>query len=191
MRLILSSENQTVWDLALQYMGSVEGVFDILALNAFLRLDIALAEGQEVFIPDTILNEEVVNYYDRYSIIPATGTGELLTLTDNDMVKITQDINYNLSLGADALPGVRIVNLKGDLTVQIDYVITSSEPKVIIHLEQSLDGLDWSIINGSGYTLDGGKYSHTYNIKGLLTDYVRVVIDQTGVGSINQITWRV
>jgi hypothetical protein len=190
MRLILTSENQTVWDLALQYMGSAEGVFDILALNAFLRLDIALAEGQEVFIPDTILNEEVVNYYDQYSIIPATGTGELLTLTDNDMVKITQDISYYLTNGATALPGVRIVNLKGDLTVQIDYSI-SPDPHVVIHVEQSLDGLQWSSINGSGYTLDPAKESHTYNIKGLLTDYVRVVIDQTGVGTINQITWRV
>lgn len=190
MRLILTSENQTVWDLALQYLGSVEGVFEILALNAFLRLDLALPEGQEVFIPDTVINQEVVNYYDQYSIIPATGNGELLTLTDNDMVKITQDISYYLNLGATELPGVRIVNLKGDLTVQIDYSITS-DPHVIIHVEQSLDGLQWSSINGSGYTLDPAKESHTYNIKGLLTDYVRVVIDQTGVGSINQITWRV
>lgn len=82
-------------------------------------------------------------------------------LTDNDMVKITQDISYTLSLGAVVFPGVRIVNLKGDLTAQIDYSITS-DPHVIIHVEQSLDGLQWSSINGSGYTLDPAKESHTY-----------------------------
>lgn len=190
MRTIIARKDQTVFDIALQEYGSIEAAFDILAANAYLRPDMAIAQGQVVFIPSVAIKPAVVDYYSRNGIYPATGNGENIELTSQDMVNISQKLNYDLANGPTQFYGVRIPNLKGNLTVQIDYTdIPDLATK--IHLEQSLDGVDYSLIPGSYFHLDPSQQSHSYNIIGLLTNYVRVVIDECTEGTIKETIFRV
>ncbi|NPV35069.1 MAG: hypothetical protein HPY80_00210 [Bacteroidales bacterium] len=189
MKAITARKNQTVFDIALQELGSIEAVFDILAANSFLRPDKAIDEGQIIYIPSEIIKPSVVDYYKRNYIYPSTGNGDIIELTPEDMVNITQKLNYKLDNGPTSFYGVRIPNLKGDLTIQINYTIPDTETR--LHLEQSLDGENYSIITGSFCQLDSLHSSYTYNLNGLLTNYVRVVIDVCNEGLIKEIIYRV
>ncbi len=77
MRVIIAAEKQTVWDIALQSMGTCEAVFDILALNANLRPDQELIAGAEVLVPDLPTKPLVVAYYEANNIKPVSGIAEL------------------------------------------------------------------------------------------------------------------
>ncbi|NPV35708.1 MAG: hypothetical protein HPY80_03430 [Bacteroidales bacterium] len=189
MRTILSKKNQTIFDIALQEYGYVECVFSILAANAFLRPDISLDDGQLIFLPDETINQDVVDYYKKNDIYPSTGNDDYITLTPDDMVNITQKLNYSLNNGPTQFYAIRVPNLKGTLVVQIDYDIPSTVTQ--IHLEQSLDGEDFSIIPGTHFTLVDSVKSHTFSLIGLLTNYVRVVVDVCSAGVIKEIIYRV
>jgi len=150
----------------------------------------ALPEGQIIFIPSEVSNTMIVDYFRRNRIYPTTGNDEYIELSLEDMINITQKLNYRLELGPTAFYGVRIPNLKGDLTLQINYSDIGEE-NTNIHVEQSLDGVNYTIIAGSEITLDTTKNSHTYNFSGLLTNYVRVVVDLCSEGRIIEIIYRV
>lgn len=77
MRTIISAPGQTVWDIALQSMGTCEAVFQILALNSSLRPDTELPEGTEVFVPDQPTKPLVVAYYTSNNIQPVSGIAQL------------------------------------------------------------------------------------------------------------------
>ncbi|MFZ4545916.1 MAG: hypothetical protein ACOYN4_00695, partial [Bacteroidales bacterium] len=59
MRSILSQNGQNIWDIALQYMGSADAVFDILKLNPTLRIDSTIEANTEIFIPDKAVNQRI------------------------------------------------------------------------------------------------------------------------------------
>ena len=73
MRSILSQNGQNIWDIALQYMGSADAVFDILKLNPTLRIDSTIEANTEIFIPDKAVNQRICDYYAAGNIVPATG----------------------------------------------------------------------------------------------------------------------
>ncbi len=73
MRSVFSQNSQNIWDIAIQYMGSAEAVFDILKLNPDLRTDTNIETGTEIFVPDKPINQHVVDYYSLNMIVPATG----------------------------------------------------------------------------------------------------------------------
>jgi len=190
MKQVEAQYNQTVWDIALQEMGSIEGVFDILENNAFIRPDMALSAGQALLVPDKVINAGVVDYYERNGIKPASGLGEAIALTLNDMIQITQTVAYDVAGGAKEFDGVRLANLGDHLSVQINY--TDVIGIVTVHVDQSLDGINYDIVSNADYTLDEAKTSHTFNINDLVTNFVRVRIETNGAtGTIDSIIWRV
>lgn len=65
MRIIKAVKGQTVFDLALQEMGSVEGVFRILELNKNLSLHAMFDGGEEVLVSDEVINRRVRDYFSR------------------------------------------------------------------------------------------------------------------------------
>jgi len=193
MRTITAQSGQTIFDIALQAMGDIAGAFDILALNAFLRLDMAVPAGTIVFIPDTITNPQVVDYYQRNGIIPTSGLGEEVTLNSEDMINIIQTLNYDLSSGQATFEGVRLWNLKDTLTVQVNYSYTNGLPDLptglTFYLEQSLDGVNYSSIESAN--LDKALNTYTFNIENLQTNFVRGRIGfSIGTGSIHEIIFR-
>jgi len=77
MRIIISASGQTVWDIALQSMGTCEAVFEILGLNASLRPDKEILEGTEVNVPDVPTKPLVAAYYTANNIKPVSGIAQL------------------------------------------------------------------------------------------------------------------
>jgi len=190
MKVIIAQNGQTLFDIALQEMGSVEGVFDILDSNPFLRLDMAIPAGTKVLVPDTVLQPGIVDYYTRNSIHPASGLGEEVSITDEDMINLIQKVAYDLSEGSTEFDGVRLWNLRDALTAQIDYT-GIADGDVTVFIEQSLDGIDYSPVEGAEQVLDFEKTTHTFNIFALVTNFCRVRVETaSGDGSIDEITWR-
>ena len=194
MTIVISQANQTVWDITLQTLGSVEGIFNILAANAFLRIDYTLPAGVQILIPDgLVIKPDVVDYYVKNNIYPATGDGHFATIDPQNMVEIIQNTAYDLSGGNVSFPGERLYNLRHKLTVQINFSNVSLA--AIAYIEQSLDGINYNpIVNISeAVPVVSGSSSITFNIEGLLTDYSRVRIAVAGAttGTIDEIIWRV
>lgn len=77
MRTIIAADKQTLWDIALQSMGTAESVFDILELNTGLRPDKEIAAGTEVYVPDEPAKPLVVAYYTENNIQPVSGVADL------------------------------------------------------------------------------------------------------------------
>jgi hypothetical protein len=191
MKTIISQANQTVWDIAIQEMGSPEGVFPIMAANAFLRLDVTIPAGTAIQVPDTVIDADVVDYLSRNGIKPATGTGDELNLTDDNMIKTEQKLAYDLAGGAKSFDGERLYNLREMLSVQVNYTDVSLAGTA--YVEQSLDGINYDPIADASQALPTGTGSITFNLDGLVTDYCRVRIALAGAttGTIDEVIWRV
>lgn len=72
---IIALQNQSVFDIALQYYGTIEAVFDIAELND-LSITSNLQPGSVVKIPPIDYGyKEVANYYNNNKIEPATALG--------------------------------------------------------------------------------------------------------------------
>ena len=121
MNIVVSRANQTIFDIATQVLGDPSGALILLKANAFLRMDYSLPSGVKILIPDgQVIRADIVDYYSRNNIYPATGDGQLATIDPQYMVEITQNAVYDLSGGAKSFEGVRLYNLQGQLTVQIN-----------------------------------------------------------------------
>ncbi|MDD2962577.1 MAG: hypothetical protein PHQ65_07785 [Bacteroidales bacterium] len=75
MRTVNPERGQTIWDVCLQHMGSVEPVFDLLALNPAIRpdavFDYAVGEAPpDILLPDKPTKPLTVAYYATNSIVP-------------------------------------------------------------------------------------------------------------------------
>lgn len=64
-------QDQNIFDVALQTLGDVAGVFTIAELNG-LEITERLQPGQTLFIPDKAVNPRIVQKYAADGVIPAT-----------------------------------------------------------------------------------------------------------------------
>jgi hypothetical protein len=192
MNIVISQSNQTVFDIALRELGDAGGVFIILAANAFLRMDYSLPAGVKILIPDgSVIRADIVDYYSRNNIYPATGDGQLASIDPQYMVEIIQNATYDVSQGAKSFDGERLYNLQGSLTVQVNF--SNISLAATAYVEQSLDGINFNPIAAASQAIPIGSGSITFNLAGLLTDYCRLRIALAGAttGTIDSIIWRV
>jgi len=63
-------EGQSLLDIALQELGSLEGTYALAVLNG-LSLTDSLAAGMLLQLPD-VVDKRIVNYYSERNIRPAT-----------------------------------------------------------------------------------------------------------------------
>ncbi len=182
--------DQSVFDIALQAYGSVEGVFDILKANAGLQLDSHIAPGTILQLPGDVVKQEIVDYYKKNNIKPATGAlPSLPEFINNDMLK--QILNYDLADGDHVFAGLKLINLNLNATVQLNYSNINSAD-VQVSLEMSLNGLDFDPVPGSAQTLDNTKDSHSWIIIGLITNYIRlkVIVNTATAGMLDELLVR-
>jgi hypothetical protein len=204
MESVTAQSGQTVFDIALQEMGSIAGVFDLLEANPELQLDLEVPAGTRVNKPTLVVNNLVADYFSRNVINPVSGMGEEVQLSEKDLIMVVQNLEYDLVNGDCEFNRVRLYNLRERLTVQINYTglgdgDLSHDPaldwsqKVKMYIDQSLDGINFSHVPWSMVYLDPDVEIHTYNIIGLLTNYVRacVYLDAPSKGIIHQIIWKV
>jgi hypothetical protein len=69
-------QGQSIFDIAIQELGSAEGAFDLAVLNGISITD-ELTPGQELALP-TVVNKQIASYYANKGLKPATA----LTLTN-------------------------------------------------------------------------------------------------------------
>lgn len=74
MMITVSDSRQTLADIAIQHLGSIEGVYELATLNSLSVTD-CLRSGQEITLPP-VINNRVVNYYRDSEIFPATSINE-------------------------------------------------------------------------------------------------------------------
>ena len=72
MRTVLASENQTIFDISIQELGSIEGVFGLLEVNPELQLDLAVPAGTKVKKAIPVIDVRVAEYYSRNKITPVS-----------------------------------------------------------------------------------------------------------------------
>ncbi|MCX6266551.1 MAG: hypothetical protein NTW16_04240, partial [Bacteroidetes bacterium] len=156
-----------------------------------LVMDLSVPAGVKVRIPQAVRNSRVVDYYVRNGIKPVSGLDEEAVVTQNDYNNMKQDLDYNLEGGDKEFAGVRLFFLHDQLSVQIAYEDISTET-VVASVDQSLDGVNWTTIPYVNQVLDRTKPAHTFNIIGLLTDFVRlhVAVPDSSQGIIRSVTWK-
>ena len=191
MNSVVANNNQTPFDLSLQELGSIEGLFDLIDANPDLLLDMSVPAGIRVVIPGIVLNARVVDYYSRNGINPVSGLEEEEIITQNDFNYMTQDINYDLAGGDKEFARVWLNSLHDRLTVQIVYEGITADT-VVASVDQSLDGSNWCTIPYVFQTLDKTKPAHTFNIFGLETDFVRlhIAVPDESEGTIVSVSWK-
>lgn len=70
MRIAIVQEQQSLFDIAIQYCGGIEAVFTVAELNA-LSITEALVPGTELKLP-LPFNDSVFTYYTKNELQPAT-----------------------------------------------------------------------------------------------------------------------
>lgn len=110
-RTIIAREEQTVWDIAVQEFGSVEGVFKVLADNPALSgLDEPLTPGGPLTVRQAPLDPDVVRFFagrpwkpvtgDLLDIVPPPGpTGGWVVVTTAASWTSTLDLSVRTSTG--------------------------------------------------------------------------------------------
>lgn len=72
-KIITSTFNQTIFDLALQEYGSVEGVITIIQENGLESVNDNIESGDEfVVLLNSAINKDVLSEYAKRKIKPAT-----------------------------------------------------------------------------------------------------------------------
>lgn len=66
------SPGQSLYDVALQYYGTVDGVADILDRNEFDH-DTELTGGQLIEVSELPINRQVVSFFQENNIVPNNG----------------------------------------------------------------------------------------------------------------------
>jgi len=191
MRTIQAYDNQSLFDIAIQETGAIESVWDLLDVNPALQIDLSIPAGITVTIPDVVLKSRVVQYFSENNIHPISGLGDESLITQNDMNTIKQDLDYNLNGGNREFDGIRLFFLHDMLSVQIVYSGITADT-VMVSVDQSLDGVNWTTIPYVSQVLDKTKDAHTFNIIGLLTDFVRLhlSVPDASDGTITSVTWK-
>jgi hypothetical protein len=88
MKIIIVQGNQTIYDIALQHYGDVDAAIMLLQDNPELAgFDAVLFAGQKLKIVQEPLNKDVVDYYVKNGITPAT--------------EVNNIADYNLTSGGD------------------------------------------------------------------------------------------
>ena len=83
MKEITVLNNQSLFDISVQEYGTIEGVFEIALANGLSVTD-KLTAGQKLKIPEidqSLVQPEIVDYYKRNDIHPATGETNVIETT--------------------------------------------------------------------------------------------------------------
>jgi hypothetical protein len=77
--------NQSIYDFALQHTGSVEGVFEVIAVNPELDLNSMLSAGIFYNVPEVKVDKDIASHIVSENILIAKG--------DNSFSDFNEDFN--------------------------------------------------------------------------------------------------
>ncbi|MFU8843476.1 MAG: hypothetical protein ACNA7V_06665 [Bacteroidales bacterium] len=144
MRTVTTRQKQSVFDIALQAMGSFEGVFAIMEMNPGLEFDHIFEPGTEIMVPDKPLNRRITDYYAQNGIIPTS---------EFEPVPVTIQATTNISLRG-SFPVYSevfdVLDLFGyvDFKIRMEFPSGSANPMTFA-IETSYDGKYWNEVSDS------------------------------------------
>lgn len=72
-------DGQTIYDIAIQFYGSIDGVFLLLQDNPTLNgLDTILTAGQKLKIKSDAIDADAVEYFKKNNIVPCSEVEDIL-----------------------------------------------------------------------------------------------------------------
>ena len=74
---VIVLEGQSIPDIAIQELGSIEGALDIALFNDISITD-ELTVGQEIIIPDQVVDSNVANYFEQRNTKIVSGENVIL-----------------------------------------------------------------------------------------------------------------
>ena len=103
MSKVILGFGQTIYDIAIQETGSVEGVFVLMKRNptAIANLNAQPEAGTQLIV-DAVVDKGVLNYYTSNKIKPASGTGL------NEGVETLLNVDLTPLLNVDGTPLLNI-----------------------------------------------------------------------------------
>jgi len=100
---------QTLFDIAIQELGSAEGAFELAVLNG-LNITDDLVPGQELILPDMV-DSDVQQYFQNKNIIPATFLTVQAQIIGTVVDTIIRDVATIQSNLIPVLPGQTIFDI--------------------------------------------------------------------------------
>ena len=89
-KTITVQAGQSLWDISLQELGSIEGIFDVADANNINDITGDLIPGSLLTIDDSkIINQEIVDYYKNKEIQPSSNVASCMYFNDD----FTEDFN--------------------------------------------------------------------------------------------------
>ena len=89
-KTITVQAGQSLWDISLQELGSIEGIFDVADANNINDITGDLITGSLLTIDDSkIINQEIVDYYKNKEIQPSSNVASCMYFNDD----FTEDFN--------------------------------------------------------------------------------------------------
>lgn len=153
MRRVISKKGQTLFDIAIQYMGTVEAIVDIILLNPMLRLDHVIAPDTELQIPDEATNKNVADYMSKNRIVPVSGG------FNPNIVSVTEEVNISLNTEFNIEGPVWDL---GYILGPFNIVFYFDKPQPVqelftLNMYKSPDGLNgWTLVPKSEVVIFGG-----------------------------------
>ena len=111
-------EGQTLFDISLQELGSIEGVFELAMLNGFNMTD-DLVPGQKLKLPE-VIEYDIQQYYKNKSINPATLLTYQAQLISSEVDTIIRNIDVIQSNSIPALQGQSLFDIALQTTGSVE-----------------------------------------------------------------------
>lgn len=141
MRTVISQWGQTVFDISLQEMGSIEGVITILQMNPTIQMDTVIPTGTLIYLPDNPLKPRVQSYYKKNGIVPVSEWFPKIITIDQDVyIEMTGNVFSEL---------VEVSSLSGSLDIEIIPQSVFYTNATEWSLYTSFDKVQWKLVFGS------------------------------------------
>jgi hypothetical protein len=141
MRTVTTKRGQTAFDIALQTMGSIEGIVEIMKLNSSLRMDAEIEPGTLLFLPDKPVNKRVVDYYEKHNLTP-------VSVCNSIVVDVMKSVHIILSGSSETYsPVFELPFIDGylDAMVTVESLVLP-EDGLTLAVFGSFDGKIWNLI---------------------------------------------
>jgi hypothetical protein len=166
MRKVTAQRGQTVFDIAIQEMGSIEGVINILTMNTGIEMDEAIATGTVLYLPDAPLKPKIAEYYKKKLIVPVSAN-------EAKEASVNQDVNIVID-GTKYSDSILVSGLSGYCDVEITTGSSTFVNTIEFSMYTSWDGVTWAIVAGSTQNLALGTVN-TYPISFAEGEYVKLM----------------
>jgi hypothetical protein len=105
MRTVISQRGQTVFDISLQEMGTIEAVITLLQMNSSIQMDQVIPAGTLIYLPDKPLKPRVSDYFSKNNIKPISEWNPKIITVNQDVYILMEGNKYSDPAETSSLSG--------------------------------------------------------------------------------------